>query len=101
MNAGNYHSDMNNPDLVRQQLIQFVCRLTRSKLETREWDSNPLAVLGGSSIYGQYLFWKEIVVFLLLEDYDIGPLRFQQERNNIGPGSVGCNTLVYVIHYKI
>ena len=42
MNAGNYHSDMNNPDLVRQQLIQFVCRLTRSKFETREWDSNPL-----------------------------------------------------------
>ena len=40
MNAGNYHSDMNNPDLVRQQLIQFVCRLTRSKFETREWDSN-------------------------------------------------------------
>jgi hypothetical protein len=35
MNAGNYHSDMNNPDLVRQQLIQFVCRLTRSKFETR------------------------------------------------------------------
>jgi len=70
MNAGNYHSDMNNPDLVRQQLIQFVCRLTRSKFETREWNSNPLAVLGGSSLYGQYLFWKEIVVFLLLEDYD-------------------------------
>jgi hypothetical protein len=40
MNAGNYHSDMNNPDQVRQQLIQFVCRLTRSKFETREWDSN-------------------------------------------------------------
>ena len=36
--------------------------------------------------------------FLLLEDYDIGPLRFQQERNNIGPGSVRCNTLVYVMH---
>jgi hypothetical protein len=31
-------------------------------------------------------------VFLLLEDSDIGPLRFQQKRNNIGPGSVECNT---------
>ncbi len=35
MNAGNYHSYMNNPDLVRQRLIQFVCRLTRSKFETK------------------------------------------------------------------
>jgi hypothetical protein len=48
MNVGNFHSDMNNPDLVRQQLIQFVCRLTRSKFETREWDSKPLVSLGGS-----------------------------------------------------
>jgi hypothetical protein len=51
MNAGNYHSDMNNPDLVRQQLIQFVCRLTRSKFETREWDSNPQAILGESIVF--------------------------------------------------
>jgi hypothetical protein len=48
MNTENYHSDMNNPDLVRQQLIQFVCRLTRSKFETREWDSKPLVSLGDS-----------------------------------------------------
>jgi hypothetical protein len=40
-------------------------------------------------------------VFLLLEDSDIGPLRFQQKRNNIGPGSVECNTLVYVIQSQI
>jgi hypothetical protein len=29
MNARDYHSYMNNPALVRQQLIQFVCRLTK------------------------------------------------------------------------
>jgi hypothetical protein len=52
INAGNYYSDMNNPDLVRQQLIQFVHRLTRSKFETREWDSNPSVSLGDS-----YLLW--------------------------------------------
>jgi hypothetical protein len=48
MNAGNYHSDMNNPDQVRQQLIQFVCRLTRSKFETKEV---PLVSLGESIVF--------------------------------------------------
>jgi hypothetical protein len=56
---------MNNPDLVRQQLIQFVCRLTRSKFETREWDSKPWAILGESNVFvknsfGQTInFWNE------------------------------------------
>ena len=54
MNAGNYHSDMNNPDLERQQLIQFVCRLTRSKFETREWDSNPRPSKSQSYVEGKY-----------------------------------------------
>jgi hypothetical protein len=48
MNTGDYHSYLNNPGLVRQQLIQFVCRLTRSKFERREWDSKPLVSLGDS-----------------------------------------------------
>ena len=47
MNARDYHSCMNNPALVRQQLIQFVCRQSPI-FETREWDSNPLVSLGES-----------------------------------------------------
>ena len=33
MNPGDYHSYTNNPDLIRQQLIQFVCRLAKSKFQ--------------------------------------------------------------------
>ncbi len=47
------------------------------------------------------IFWIGTAVYLLLEDYDIGLLRSQQERNNGGPGPVGCNTLVYVIQNRI
>ena len=43
-------------------------------------------------------FWNGTVVFLLLEDYDVGLLRSQQERNSVDPRSVGYNTLVYIIH---
>jgi len=59
--------------------------------------------LGVHHLMANIFFGMGISVFYYLKIMisDIGPLRFQQERNNIGPGSVGCNTLVYVIHYKI
>ena len=60
MNTGDYHSYLNNPGLVRQKLIQFVCRLTRSKFERREWDSNPFVSLGDSSTLANMFFEKKL-----------------------------------------
>jgi hypothetical protein len=62
MNAGNFHSDMNNPDLVRQQLIQLVCRLTSSKFETKRVGFEPscftwgFRLVFGNKVYGKKLY---------------------------------------------
>jgi hypothetical protein len=44
MNAGDYPSYVNIPDLVRQQLIQFFCILTSAKFEQSTRPSRSLSL---------------------------------------------------------
>jgi hypothetical protein len=56
--------------------------------------------LGVHHLMANIFFGMGISVFYYLK-INFGPLGFQQERNNIGPGSVEYNTLVYVIQSQI